>query len=52
MRRWHRLGTDDYLVQHDGKPVKEVSKAFGRAVLEAALEAGVTPHILRHTTAT
>ncbi|KQO76348.1 tyrosine-type recombinase/integrase [Methylobacterium sp. Leaf88] len=52
MRRWHRLGTDDFLVQHDGKPVKEVSKAFGRAVREAALEAGVTPHILRHTTAT
>lgn len=32
MRRWHRLGTDDYLVQHDGQAVKEISKAFGRAV--------------------
>lgn len=52
MKRRDTLGTDDFIVQHDGKPVKQVSKAFARAVMAARPGAGITPHILRHTTAT
>jgi integrase len=52
LRRWHRLGTADWVVTHDGEPARQVNKAFAKAVGAACLEAGVTPHIMRHTLAT
>lgn len=50
LRRWKRLG-QKFAVEHNGLPVKRVSKAFRRAARDAGL-GDVTPHTLRHTAAT
>lgn len=53
MRRWkERNIAASHFVEHNGKPVKEVSKGFAHAVELAGLEGKVTPHTLRHTAAT
>lgn len=52
MRRWARLGiSKNAVVEFNGKPVKSVRKAFGRAAEDAKLP-GVSPHVLRHTAVT
>jgi len=50
LRRWKRLG-QAYAVEWNGKPVKDVDKAF-RALAQSAGLPWVTPHVLRHTAAT
>ena len=53
LRRWERLGiAQNAIVEWNGKPVRSVRKAFAAAVKSAGLDAGITPHILRHTAAT
>jgi hypothetical protein len=54
LRRWHRLGIAKHaVVEWNGKPVRSVRKAFDAAVKAAGLNGlGITPHILRHTSAT
>lgn len=53
MRRWKRTTISaSHFVEHNGRPVKEVSAGFERAVELAKIEGGVTPHTLRHTAAT
>lgn len=50
LRRWRK--TDQgHVVKFNGQPVKSVKKAFAHACKLAELE-DVTPHTLRHTTAT
>lgn len=39
-----------YLITYNGKPIKDVKKAFKRAALQAGLD-DVSPHTLRHTSA-
>lgn len=56
MRRWKRMGLG-FAVEWNGKPVRTLKKAFKRAVSDARvddqpIEAPVTPHTLRHTSAT
>ncbi|MDX6748802.1 site-specific integrase [Geminicoccaceae bacterium 1502E] len=41
-----------YLVQHEGKRLKDVKAAWRRAAATAGFGADVTPHTLRHTVAT
>jgi integrase len=41
-----------FAVEWDGSRVTRTSKAFTRAVIDAKLGPGVTPHTLRHTCAT
>lgn len=45
-----------YVIHMDGKPIKDIKKAFRGACERARLEVSgpekVTPHTLRHTTAT
>jgi integrase len=43
--------TSNYVIEWDGQPLKSIKKAFQRAARKAGLT-GVTPHTLRHTTAT
>ncbi|HEY6520957.1 MAG TPA: site-specific integrase, partial [Roseiarcus sp.] len=51
LRRWARMGiANASVVEFNGKPVKSIRKAFGRAAADAGLT-GVTPHVLRHTAA-
>jgi integrase len=54
LRRWKRL--DDPrcpLVCHNsGRPVRDLWRSWRNAVQAAGLDAGVTPHTLRHTRAT
>ena len=53
LRRWHRLGQATHaVVEWNGKPVKSVRKGFAAAVAEAGISKHVTPHTLRHTSAT
>jgi integrase len=53
LRRWHRLGIARHaVVEWNGKPVVSVRKAFSNAVKAAGIEKHVTPHTLRHTSAT
>lgn len=53
MRRWHRLGIATHaVVQWNGKPVSSVRKGFSVAVAAAGVRKHVTPHTLRHTSAT
>jgi integrase len=50
LRRWKGAG-QSYVVEWNGKPVKDVDKAF-RASARAAGMPWATPHVLRHTAAT
>jgi integrase len=57
LRRWQRLGIAAHaVVEWNGKPVRSVRKGFAAAVTAAGLPATgpdkVTPHVLRHTSAT
>lgn len=56
MRRWERKKIiANHFVEWQGRPVKSVKNAFGRAVEVAELDTSdgnVTPHVLRHTAAT
>lgn len=53
LRRWQRTAiSTSHFVEHNGKPVVEVSNGFAKAVELAGLEGKVTPHTLRHTAAT
>jgi integrase len=53
IRRWYRLGKASHaVVEWNGKPVKSVRKGFEAAVARAGIEKHVTPHTLRHTSAT
>lgn len=51
LRRWKRKG-QTYVVQWNGEPIGRMAKAFRRAVKDAGLGRDVTPHVLRHTSAT
>ena len=51
LRRWKQQG-QRFAVEWNGEPIKSVKKAFQRAVADARLDDGVTPHVLRHTAAT
>src|SRR5262249_24088374 len=50
LRRWKRHG-QRFAVEWNGAPVKDVDKAFRRNALDAGMS-DVTPHTLRHTSAT
>jgi integrase len=53
LRRWHRLGLcRRFAIEWNGDQVKGIEKAFANAVADAGLIGKVTPHVLRHTTAT
>ena len=53
LRRWERLGIATHaVVEWNGKPVKSVRKSFTAAVKAAGLDSSITPHVLRHTSAT
>jgi integrase len=53
LRRWHRLGIAKHaVVEWNGKPVRSVRNGFKAAVKAAGIEKHVTPHTLRHTSAT
>jgi len=56
MRRWERLGiSKSHVVEYNRRPVKSVKTAFKSAVRKAGLDltnGNVTPHTLRHTSAT
>lgn len=45
-----RIARTDYVIEYGGRPVKDISGAFGEACKAARLD-GVTPHTLRHTSA-
>ncbi|MCA1909427.1 MAG: site-specific integrase [Magnetospirillum sp.] len=48
-----KKGTDTGFVLHyHGGPIKDIRKSFTKAVKLAGLEGKVTPHVLRHTSAT
>ena len=51
LRRWHRRG-QRFAVEWNREPVQAIKKAFARAVNDARLGPDVTPHVLRHTSAT
>jgi integrase len=51
LRRWKRCG-QRFVVEWNNKPVKAIEKAFANAAADAGLGADVTPHVLRHTSAT
>jgi integrase len=51
LRRWKKSG-QRYAVEWNGEPIGRMAKAFRQAVRDAALDADVTPHALRHTAAT
>lgn len=53
IRRWiRRRVAIDNLVEFEGEAVLSVRKGFAGAVADAGLEGKVTPHVLRHTSAT
>ena len=53
LRRWREKGlSKTAIVEWHGKAVKSVKTGFASAVRAAALEKHVTPHTLRHTSAT
>lgn len=52
MRRWKAKDKVRHVINWNGSQVLSVKKAFRSARVEAGLDAGVTPHSLRHTAAT
>ena len=53
LRRWKEKGiARSYFVEWSGQPIKSVKTAFQSAVRLAQLDGRITPHTLRHTTAT
>ncbi|MCJ2132220.1 tyrosine-type recombinase/integrase [Methylobacterium sp. E-045] len=53
LRRWHRKGLcRNHPVEWQGRPVKDVDKAFRHARADAGLSDDVTPHVLKHTAVT
>lgn len=53
MRRWKaRRLCASHVVEWNGRPVKDVDKAFRNTVRAAHLDADVTPHVLKHTSIT
>ena len=50
LRRWRAQG-QRYVVEHHGRPVETVKRAFRAAARDVGLP-DVTPHVLRHTTVT
>ncbi|KKN80620.1 hypothetical protein LCGC14_0327120 [marine sediment metagenome] len=44
------LAQTTYVIEWNGKPVKDIRQAFARACQQAGL-VGVTPHVMRHTCA-
>lgn len=53
LRRWkERSIATSHFVEHNGRPVHSVNKGFQHAVELAGIEGNVTPHVLRHTSAT
>lgn len=53
IRRWVRVGAArSSVVEYEGEAVLTVRKGFAGAVQAAGLEGKVTPHVLRHTSAT
>jgi len=53
LRRWHRLSISERaVVEFQGLPIKSVRKGFDAIVKKAGLKKHVTPHTLRHTSAT
>lgn len=53
IRRWiRRRVAISFVVEFEGSPVLSVRKGFAGAVADARLEGKVTPHVLRHTSAT
>jgi integrase len=51
LRRWQNNSTQ-YVIEHDGKPIEKMRKAWHGARELAGLGPDVTPHILKHTCAT
>jgi len=51
LRRWKRRG-QKFAVEFNRKPVSSIKKAFRAVPKDAGLGPDVTPHILRHTSAT
>lgn len=51
MRRWKKSG-QRHVVEWNGAPIGRMAKAFRSAVKDAGLGREVTPHSLRHTSAT
>ena len=53
LRRWHRLGiAKNAVVEWNGRPIHSVKVGFASCVRDAQLAKHVTPHTLRHTSAT
>jgi integrase len=53
LRRWRDKGiAKHHFVEFNGRPVKSVKTAFKRAVSLSKLQGKVSPHTLRHTSAT
>lgn len=51
LRRWKRRG-QRYAVEWNDAPIRRMARAFRAAVHDAGLGTDVTPHTLRHTSAT
>ena len=53
LARWHRLGISNHaVVEFQGAPIASVSKGFEVIFKKVGIEKRVTPHTLRHTSAT
>lgn len=54
LRRWEAManGSQEHVVEWNGRPVQSVKTGFGRAAQLAGLGDDVTPHTLRHTAVT
>ena len=51
LREARKAALTDFVIEHGGKPVRDIRKGFAAAVQRAGLSADVTPHVLRHTAA-
>jgi integrase len=53
MKRWRRNDKGiRHVVHYAGEPIKRLERSFRFTRVDAGLDAGVTPHTLRHTAAT